>query len=62
MGIFGAGNAGAAITLALAPVLIDHWGWASLGPSYAVRTVSRGLMFAWLAPSIKSTAKTSSKL
>jgi NNP family nitrate/nitrite transporter-like MFS transporter len=62
MGIFGAGNAGAVITLALAPVLIDHWGWASLGPSYAVELLVVALMFAWLAPSNQSTDKASRKL
>jgi len=51
MGIFGAGNAGAAITLALAPLLIDHWGWASLGPSYAAGLLVVALLFVWLAPS-----------
>ncbi len=50
MGIFGAGNAGAAITLAVAPVLIDHWGWSSLGPCYAIELFVAALLFAWLAP------------
>ena len=51
MGIFGAGNAGAAITLAIAPVLIEQWGWSSLGPSYAAGLLITALLFAWLAPS-----------
>ena len=54
MGIFGAGNAGAAITLAVAPVLIEHWGWESLGPSYAGGLLIIALLFAWLAPSASS--------
>ena len=57
MGIFGAGNAGAAITLALAPVLIEHWGWASLGPSYAIELLVVALLFSWLAPSYKTSTK-----
>ena len=42
MGIFGAGNAGAAITLAIAPLIIQTLGLGSLGPSYAARIVSGG--------------------
>ena len=59
MGIFGAGNAGAAITLAIAPLIIQHWGWDSLGPSYAVGLLVVALLFAWLAPSPRSSAKSS---
>ena len=57
MGIFGAGNAGAAITLAIAPFIIQQWGWASLGPSYAAGLLVVALLFAWLAPSIPDTGK-----
>ena len=57
MGIFGAGNAGAAITLAVAPILIEQWGWASLGPSYAAGLLITALLFAWLAPSASSKIK-----
>jgi len=57
MGIFGAGNAGAAITLAIAPLIIQHWGWASLGPSYAAGLLVVALLFAWLAPSASHTSK-----
>ncbi len=59
MGVFGAGNAGAAITLAIAPLVIEHWGWASLGPSYAAELLVVAILFAWLAPSSKSSSKTS---
>ena len=59
MGIFGAGNAGAAMTLAIAPLIIQHWGWDSLGPSYAVGLLVVALLFAWLAPSSRSPNKSS---
>ncbi|WP_144392750.1 MFS transporter [Pleionea sediminis] len=50
MGIFGAGNAGAAITLALAPLVIRFWGWDSIGIFYAVGMLLMALIFALLAP------------
>ncbi|WP_338109450.1 MFS transporter [Pseudomaricurvus alkylphenolicus] len=50
MGIFGAGNAGAAITLALAPVLIDRWGWDAMGPFYGVGLLLMSGLFALFAP------------
>ncbi|WP_185232650.1 MFS transporter [Teredinibacter franksiae] len=51
MGIFGAGNAGAAITLAAAPYIVDKWGWENIGPIYAVGLLMVALVFLWLAPS-----------
>lgn len=51
MGIFGAGNAGAAITLVVAPYIVDHWGWDPLGPAYAAGLLVVALLFFWLAPS-----------
>jgi MFS transporter, NNP family, nitrate/nitrite transporter len=50
MGIFGAGNAGAAITLAIAPLLITHYGWLSVGPLYGYGLLTIAILFAWLAP------------
>ncbi len=50
MGIFGAGNAGAAITLALAPMLIEHWGWDILGPFYGSGLLLAAFVFALFAP------------
>jgi len=50
MGIFGAGNTGAAITLALAPVIVSHWGWDSIGPFYGVGLLSTAFLFWLLAP------------
>ncbi len=51
LGIFGAGNAGAAVTLVLAPILIEYWGWSSLGPTYGAGLLAITILFAWLAPS-----------
>ncbi|WP_196138585.1 nitrate/nitrite transporter [Aliikangiella sp. G2MR2-5] len=50
MGVFGAGNAGAAITLALAPVIIRSWGWESIGFFYAAGMAIMVLLFAFIAP------------
>lgn len=50
MGIFGAGNAGAAITLILAPRIIDSMGIQALGPVYAAGLLFIALVFAWQAP------------
>ncbi|TLU62027.1 NarK/NasA family nitrate transporter [Thalassotalea litorea] len=50
MGIFGAGNAGAAITLALAPWIIDHAGLDLLGPIYAAGMILVILLFGFVAP------------
>ena len=50
MGIFGAGNAGAAITLAAAPFIVEFWGWNALGPSYGAGLVLMALIFFLYAP------------
>lgn len=50
MGIFGAGNTGAAITLGLAPVIIQKLGWESLGPAYGVGLLVMCLLFWIFAP------------
>jgi NNP family nitrate/nitrite transporter-like MFS transporter len=51
MGIFGAGNAGAALTLAVAPILVNNWGLDWIGPIYGIALLATTLLFAWLAPS-----------
>lgn len=51
MGVFGAGNAGAAITLALAPVLVKYWGWEGIGPAYGGGMILMAILFALFAPS-----------
>lgn len=50
MGVFGAGNAGAAITLILAPILISHFGVNHLGLFYAGGMLLVILLFGFLAP------------
>jgi len=50
MGVFGAGNAGAAITLVLAPFIMERWGLSAMGPSYGFALLISALLFAWLAP------------
>lgn len=51
MGIFGAGNTGSAITLILAPFIVDHWGWNSIGPIYGVGLLLVAFFFLLVAPS-----------
>jgi len=53
LGIFGAGNAGAAITLALAPFLVNHWGLNTIGPIYGVTLIITAVLFSLFAPDIK---------
>jgi NNP family nitrate/nitrite transporter-like MFS transporter len=50
MGVFGAGNAGAAITLALAPQIINYWGWDAIGLFYAIGMLLMVILFALMAP------------
>ncbi len=50
MGILGSGNAGAAITLALTPFIIQRWGLDFVGPAYALGLFIMILIFAGLAP------------
>jgi len=51
MGIFGVGNAGAAITLITAPFIISQLGWQWLGPVYGLGLMVITLIFSLLAPS-----------
>lgn len=50
MGIFGVGNAGAAINLVFAPIIIELWGWSYLGPVYAIGLIIITSLFFWFAP------------
>ncbi|MCH8538561.1 MAG: MFS transporter, partial [Alkalimonas sp.] len=50
LGIFGAGNAGAAISLILLPLLVNWQGWGWTGPAYALGTLFMLLLFALIAP------------
>lgn len=48
MGIFGAGNAGSALTKFVAPAIIAAWGWQSLPKVYAVVMLLAAILF-WLS-------------
>jgi NNP family nitrate/nitrite transporter-like MFS transporter len=50
MGIFGAGNAGAAITLAMVPLIVNYWGWDFIGLFYAAGMLVMVILFALFAP------------
>jgi MFS transporter, NNP family, nitrate/nitrite transporter len=50
MGVFGAGNAGAAITLALAPQIINYLGWEMIGIVYAAGMLLMIVLFAIMSP------------
>lgn len=50
MGVFGAGNSGAAITLLIVPLIIKYMSWEAIGYVYAAGMVGVILLFAWLAP------------
>jgi MFS transporter, NNP family, nitrate/nitrite transporter len=50
MGVFGAGNGGAAISLALTPQVIQHLGWNMIGIFYAGGMLLMVLLFSMLAP------------
>lgn len=50
MGIFGAGNAGAAITLACVPLIVNYWGWEYVGTIYGVGILAIAFWFYILAP------------
>ncbi len=64
MGIFGAGNAGAALTQIFAPSLIVLWGWQSVPRIYAVALIIVIIifwMFSYEDPSHRSANKVSVK-
>jgi len=45
MGIFGAGNTGAAVTKLVAPTLVVLWGWQSVPQTYAVVMLGMAILF-----------------
>ncbi len=47
MGIFGAGNAGAAVTKFVAPTLVVWWGWESVPQIYAIALAATAAIF-WM--------------
>ncbi|MEQ3657811.1 MAG: MFS transporter [Glaciecola sp.] len=50
MGVFGSGNAGAALSLILVPYINDIWGWGYIGPSYAIMIMVSIFLFWMIAP------------
>lgn len=50
MGVFGAGNAGAAISLALTPLITRFLGWDAIGPFYAAGMTLMVILFTLFAP------------
>lgn len=58
MGIFGAGNTGSAITLILAPYIVENWGWNSIGPIYGIGLLLVAFFFMLVAPSRPYTPST----
>ena len=49
MGIFGAGTAGAAINMFVAPLLIDRYGWQSVPRVYAAALLATAIVFWFVA-------------
>jgi NNP family nitrate/nitrite transporter-like MFS transporter len=52
LGVFGAGNSGAAITLVLVPFIVDDYGWQHIGQIYAIGMLVMAFAFRLLAPEI----------
>ena len=61
MGVFGSGNAGAALSLILVPYINDVWGWEYIGPSYAVMVMVSILLFWIIAPATPKYVGSTSK-
>lgn len=52
LGVFGAGNAGAAITLIIVPMIVDYMGWQQVGNFYGVGMIAIAIIFRLFAPEI----------
>ena len=52
MGVFGAGNAGAALSLILVPYINDVWGWHNIGVFYCAMVLIACFMFWLFAPNL----------
>ncbi len=50
MGVFGAGNAGAALSLVLIPYIQQVLGWSAIGPFYSGLVLITAILFALFAP------------
>jgi len=55
MGVFGAGTAGAAINMFVAPALVAQYGWQSVPRAYAVALLATAVLF-WLLSAPDATA------
>jgi len=52
LGVFGAGNAGAAITLVFVPFIIKYYSWQAIGPIYGAGMIIIAILFRLFAPEI----------
>ncbi|MGV2874085.1 MFS transporter [Colwellia sp. E150_009] len=52
LGVFGAGNTGAAITLVLVPFIVDAYGWQDIGPIYGMGMLAMAIIFRIFAPEV----------
>lgn len=52
LGVFGAGNAGAAITLVLVPFIVDIFGWQQIGYAYGIGMIFMAVLFRVMAPEV----------
>lgn len=52
LGVFGAGNAGAAITLIIIPLIVESLGWQQIGNIYGIGMIIIAILFRLLAPEI----------
>tara|TARA_R110002050_G_scaffold282028_2_gene429791 strand:+ start:1292 stop:2563 length:1272 start_codon:yes stop_codon:yes gene_type:complete len=52
LGVFGAGNTGAAITLVLVPFIVDAYGWQDIGPIYGIGMLAMAIIFKIFAPEV----------
>ena len=52
LGVFGAGNAGAAITLIIIPLIVESLGWHQIGNIYGIGMIIIAILFRLLAPEI----------
>ncbi len=50
MGVFGAGNSGAAVTLAIVPLIVNFWGWNMIPYFYASGMAIMVILFTLIAP------------
>ncbi len=50
MGVFGAGNAGAALSLILVPYIMEIYGWVAIGPTYGLMLLGACIVFWLFAP------------